>query len=205
MYAIKVEIADLSATSWVFPRQKTMYGGKRIAVGDRIFVFASENEGGAGLIAAGVVTAAEAVARRQGSERQAPLVSISIGRPVRAKRRLGRAELRPFQNWADGRPETERNFKLYRRATNNVVGISAEAVAFLRDFFQVREVHRASRSPCGALAARCASWRARSSGAAVCGNPSRDIVTRSRANTDAASTRPKPIGAHRATPRAAGA
>jgi hypothetical protein len=33
-----------------------MYGGKNIAEGDTIFVFASENEGGPGLIAMGVVS-----------------------------------------------------------------------------------------------------------------------------------------------------
>jgi hypothetical protein len=30
-----------------------MYGGKNIAVGDEVFVFASENEGGRGLLARG--------------------------------------------------------------------------------------------------------------------------------------------------------
>jgi len=38
-----------------------MYGGKHIAVGDKVFVFASENEGGRGLIARGVVTSVSAV------------------------------------------------------------------------------------------------------------------------------------------------
>ena len=37
-----------------------MYGGKHIARGDTIFVFASVNEGGPGLIARGLVTSAEA-------------------------------------------------------------------------------------------------------------------------------------------------
>lgn len=30
---------------------KTMYGGKNIAKGDAVFIFASENEGGRGLLA----------------------------------------------------------------------------------------------------------------------------------------------------------
>jgi ribosomal protein L24 len=37
-----------------------MYGGKRIAKGDTVFVFASENEGGQGLVARGIVTSAQA-------------------------------------------------------------------------------------------------------------------------------------------------
>jgi hypothetical protein len=67
--------------------------------------------------------------------RQTPCVSITIRRTALAKRRLGRRELRPFSDWNDGRPETELNFKLYRQATNKIVGISDEAAAFLRGFF----------------------------------------------------------------------
>ena len=54
-----------------------MYGGKQIAVGDTIFIFASENEGGQGLVAQGVVTASKAIPRRPGVERQTPRVSIA--------------------------------------------------------------------------------------------------------------------------------
>src|SRR6185436_3829741 len=58
MFAIKAEIRDLRAKSFAFNAQKTMYGGKRIAKGDTVFIFASENEGGPGLISRGVVTSA---------------------------------------------------------------------------------------------------------------------------------------------------
>ena len=135
MFAIKVEIADPTAKSWSFPRQKTMYGGKRIAEGDVIFVFASENEGGAGLIARGVVTAAKAVPLRKDLERQTPRVSVEVRRTGRASRRLGRAELKLFTHWNDGRPETELNFKFYRQATNKIVGLSDGAAGFLERFF----------------------------------------------------------------------
>jgi len=135
MYAIKAAIDDLRAAHWKFPRAKTMYGGRKIAVGDTIFVFASENEGGPGLIARGVVTAARAIPPKPGVERQTPLVSIEVKRTARAKRRLGRAELRPHDDWKDGRPETELNFKFYRQATNKIVGISEDAARFLQRFF----------------------------------------------------------------------
>ena len=59
-YAIKVEVRDARAKAFAFTAQKTMYGGKHNGKGDTIFVFASENEGGQGLIARGVVTSAEA-------------------------------------------------------------------------------------------------------------------------------------------------
>ena len=135
MYAIKAEVSDPRAKAFVFNAQKTMYGGKRIAKGDTIFVFASENEGGPGLIVSGVVTSAKAIARKPGIARQTPRVSISVRRTALAKRRLGRSELRRFSDWNDGRPETELNFKFYRQATNKIVGISDEAATFLRGFF----------------------------------------------------------------------
>ena len=134
-YAIKVEVGDPRAKTLAFLAQKTMYGGRRIAEGDTIFVFDSENEGGVGLFAMGIVTSASAVASKPGIERQTPRVSISIRRTALAKRRLGRGELKPFSDWGDGRPETELNFKFYRQATNKIVGISDETAAFLRKFF----------------------------------------------------------------------
>jgi hypothetical protein len=47
-FAIKTEIHDPRAKNFAFTAQKTMYGGKHVAEGDAIFVFASENEGGQG-------------------------------------------------------------------------------------------------------------------------------------------------------------
>jgi hypothetical protein len=135
VFAIKAEVSNPWAETFAFRAQKTMYGGRHIAKGDTIFVFASENEGGPGLIASGVVTSAEAIAKKRGIARQTPQVSITIRRTARAKRRLGRSELRLFSDWNDGRPETELNFKFYRQATNKIVGISDEAAAFLRRFF----------------------------------------------------------------------
>jgi hypothetical protein len=134
-FAIKAEVGDPRARTFAFSGQKTMYGGKHIAKGDTIFVFASENEGGAGLVASGVVTSAEAIAGRPGIARQTPRVSITVRRTALAKRRLGRGELKPFSRWRDGRPETELNFKFYRQATNKIVGVSDRAAAFLLRFF----------------------------------------------------------------------
>jgi len=134
-YAIKVHIVDLQAKSFDFPAQKTMYGGKRIAAGDTVFIFASENEGGPGLIAKGVVTAAAATPKKRGIERQTPRVSIEVKRTALARQRLGRTELKPYSDWKDGRPETELNFKFYRQATNKIVGVSDIVVAFLEKHF----------------------------------------------------------------------
>ncbi len=134
-YVIKAEIADTTAPIFHLTAQKTMYGGKLIAVGDTVFLFASETEGGQGLIARGIVIAAVPVAPKPGIERQTPRVTVTVRPTARARRPLGRAALRPFDDWDDGRPETELNFKFYRQATNKIGGISANAAAFLDGFF----------------------------------------------------------------------
>jgi len=134
-FAIKAEVSDLGAQTFAFSPQKTMYGGKHIAKGDTIFVFASENEGGPGLIGSGVVTSVKAIAKKGAIARQTPRVSITVRRTALAKRRLGRSALKPFCDWNDGRPETELNFKFYRQATNKIAGVSDEAAALLRKFF----------------------------------------------------------------------
>ena len=134
-FVIKAEVRNSQAKTFAFGTQKTMYGGKHIAVGDTVFIFASENEGGHGLIARGVVSSTEAIEKKSGIARQTPRVSIAVHRTALAKRPLGRSELKRFTNWKDGRPETELNFKFYRQATNKIVGISDATAAFLDQFF----------------------------------------------------------------------
>jgi hypothetical protein len=135
VYAIKAQVVDPRAMTFEFIAQKTMYGGKRIATGDVIFVFASENEGGQGLIARGIVTQAKAIPKKPGIARQTPRVSVTIKRTALAKRSMGRSELKHLTDWKDGRPGTELNFKFYRQATNKIVGLSDRAASFLSKCF----------------------------------------------------------------------
>ena len=134
-FAIKAEICDPRAKTFAFTAQKTMYGGKHIAEGDTVFLFASENEGGQGLIARGVVAFTEAIVKKRGIARQTPRVSLTVRRTALAKRPLGRSMLKEFTDWSDGQPETELNFKFYRQATNKIVAISDEVAEFLSKFF----------------------------------------------------------------------
>jgi hypothetical protein len=123
IFAIKTQVLDPGAESFEFSAQKTMYGGKHIDKGDLIFIFASENENGQGLIARGAVTSAHAVAKKPGITRQTPRVGITIRRDAMVKQHLGRSELKHIHDWHDGRPETELNYKFYRQATNKIAGI----------------------------------------------------------------------------------
>jgi hypothetical protein len=134
-FAIKTAIGDPQAETFVFAAQKTMYGGKHIGPGDPIFLFASESGGGQGLVARGIVTSTEAVARKPGIARQTPRVTVAVRRTALAKRPLGRSELRHLTHWDDGQPGTELNFKFYRQATDKIAAISDETATFLGDFF----------------------------------------------------------------------
>jgi len=135
VYAVKAEVVDPRAKTFEFNAQKTMYGGKLIAAGDSIFIFASENEGGQGLIARGIVTHAAPTPKKRGIARQTPRVSVTIKRTALAQRPMGRRELKPLTNWKDGQPGTELNFKFYRQATNKIVGITDSAASFLNKCF----------------------------------------------------------------------
>jgi|SRR5258708_4632601 hypothetical protein len=134
-YAIKAEVVDPRARTFTFTAHKTMYGGKLIAEGDTVFVFASETQGGHGLIARGIVTRAEAISKKRGIARQTPRVSVTIKRTALAKRPMGRRELKHLTDWNDGLPGTELNFKFYRQAGNMIAGISDAAAAFLGQCF----------------------------------------------------------------------
>lgn len=135
-YVIKEEIADPGslggASSLTFPSSKTMYGGKRITAGDTAYLFASETQGGPGLVARGTVTAARSLPTPRGAT---PRVAVTVGHLHRATRPFGRTDLKPFTTWSDGQPQTELNFRFYRQATNKIGGISPTTAAFLDTFF----------------------------------------------------------------------
>jgi len=135
IFAIKAHVAVPGAKEYAFHDQKTMYGGKLIAEGDTIYVFASETHGGRGLLARGVVSSARATPRISGVERQTPRVSIAVNRRQLVKRPLEKDRIRRFVDWEDGRPETELNFKFYRQSTSKIVGISAGLAEYLSRYF----------------------------------------------------------------------
>jgi Tripartite tricarboxylate transporter family receptor len=123
-FAIKAEVRNPRARTFTFVAQKTMYGGKRVAAGDTVFVFASENEGGQGLIARGGVTSAEPVAKKRGIARQTPQVSLSIKRTALARRPLGRRE--HLTDWNDGKPREPSS------TSSSIVGRRTRSSAFRR-------------------------------------------------------------------------
>jgi len=134
-YVVKAELRDPRAKRFSFPRMKTMYGGRNIAVGDEIFVFASETQGGLGLIARGIVTNTAPVDLPPRSGRWTPRVSVEVRVTARARRALGREQLKAWRGRSDGSPQSELDFKFYRQATNKIGGISDDAASFLGTCF----------------------------------------------------------------------
>lgn len=134
-FAIKTHLEEIGSETLSFHAQKTMYGGRTVGCGDTVFLFASENEGGRGLVARGEADFASVLARAPGIARQTSRITLGLRVTGLATRPLGRSELKDFRDWMDGRPETELNFKLYRQATNKVVGLSSQTAAFLDRFF----------------------------------------------------------------------
>ena len=122
-----VKAAPVPAKASMSFHEKTMYRGKDIRIGDRIFVFASEHDGGSGLVGRGIVTS---VRRGLGSRRR-----ITVKPTATARRRLGRTELARFRELTDSGPQTEIARILYRQATNKIAGVSDAAAKFLRTHF----------------------------------------------------------------------
>ena len=114
-----------------------MYGGKQIAEGDTIYLFASENEGGQGLIARGVVTAATAVPRKPNLERQTPRVNISVRIEAHARRPLGRTELKKFTDWKKGGPKRNSTSNTIARRPTRSSAFPKGRQSSLRDFFKL--------------------------------------------------------------------
>lgn len=145
---MKEEVRAPRAKAFAFMNMKTMYGGKHMAKGDTVFIFASETQGGQGLVARGVVTKAEPVPPKPGGARQTPRVNIWVKSTALAKRALGRAELKAWRGIDDGSSQAELDFKLYRQATNKIVGIEAPTVKLLQTRFgRSSKTPRANESP----------------------------------------------------------
>jgi hypothetical protein len=126
-FVVKAALGPDAASSAMSFDEKTMYRGKELRIGDEIFIFASDHQRGQGLCARGTVTEVE---RGAGTR-----LRIKVSPIATAKRKLGRAELKPFRGLDDGDPRTEIDWKLYRQATNKITGVSDEAAAFLMTCF----------------------------------------------------------------------
>lgn len=135
IFALKADLPEPPPPRLSPPTVKTMNDGDTAQAGDGVCLFANETSGGRGLLARGSVAAAEATPRRPGPERQTPRLDLVIQVAARARRPLGRAELKAFRSWDDGRPESALDFKFHHHARDKLVGLSDATAAFLDGFF----------------------------------------------------------------------
>ena len=119
-FAIKTEVRDLRAKTFVFTAQKTMYGGEpkatRCSSGKRERARARPRRAWRGHFYRG--HREETRSRPSNTPRQH---CRQMQRPY--EEALGRSELKHFTDWNGGQPETELSFKFYRQATNKSLGI----------------------------------------------------------------------------------
>ncbi|MCV2893710.1 hypothetical protein [Lentibacter sp. XHP0401] len=106
--------------------ERTMYGGSQILVGERIFIWTSERQGGQGLAAAGRVINLENTGSRVTAD---IVVEASVLRP------LGLTEIAPFRDIADGLPVSELARMLFRHAHNKVAMLDQQTTTFLETHF----------------------------------------------------------------------
>lgn len=132
---IKADMVTPLPATVTFTAQKTMYDGKNVSAGEEVFLFSGTKAGATGLVARGTVVTISPVPRDTQAKRTTPRVTLSVRVEALASRPLGRAELKSFDDWQDGRPQTELNFKFYRQATDKVCRISDTTAAFLRSYF----------------------------------------------------------------------
>jgi len=117
----------------VAPAQNTMYGGKKIP-GDTVFVFASENECGPGLVARRGVTRAEAICEEAG-RRTADTACYPRHQTHRTREAgpLGRIQPKPFTDWI--RPPDPSSISLRSSGTNKITASSRTAGVSSAEFF----------------------------------------------------------------------
>ncbi len=112
-----------------------MYGGRRIALGDTVYLFSANGAGHFDLLARALVSSVWPTPPKLGVSRQTPRVSIAVGRLSAPLRPLGRGDLRDASTVGSNAPEAELHFKLIRQATPKIVGLSAAAAAFMAAHF----------------------------------------------------------------------
>lgn len=103
------------------------YGLVQLRRGDRVFLWWSEAQGGAGL--AGYGLCVEASAQAGGWRAMVEVVTDRY-------RGFAKANLAPYRDVEDGSPQASLAAKLYRHALNKVVAITPGEEAFLEDLIE---------------------------------------------------------------------
>lgn len=133
IYVLTAERMGAAADGVVdFPAQKTMYGGRKIAGGDTVFLFVRGRDGAALTAKATVLTASQDPPLPN-LARQTPRVSVTLrieAPPLRALSRTEVLRLAPTDPAVE-----ELRFKFFRQATPKIGAVSDALAAVLAGCF----------------------------------------------------------------------
>ena len=128
-YVLTAECMPPAAEGVVdFPAHKTMYGGRKIASGDTVFLFV-RGPGGAALTGKAAVLTATAVPPLPDIARQTPRVSVTLRMEAQPVRPLTRTEVARLA--ASDPAVEELRFKFFRQATPKIGAVSDALAACL--------------------------------------------------------------------------
>ena len=132
-YVLTTERLSPSADGVVdFPAHKTMYGGRKIAAGDTVFLFVRGRDGAA-LAGKATVLTARGDPPLPDVARQTPRVSVTLRMEAQALRPLCRSDVARL---APTDPAVEElRFKVFRQATPKIGAVSEALAAFLESRF----------------------------------------------------------------------
>jgi len=105
-----------------------LYGNVSLAPGDRVFLWWSETQGGAGLVGYGTCLSTASTSNSVEAVVE-PVLMRETGYG------FGRERLRPFREVAGDAPEATLAKALYKHSLNKVVQISPSEEAFLEELF----------------------------------------------------------------------
>lgn len=102
---------------------RVMYGGETVSIGDEIFLWFSETQGGPGLAWQGTVEKVETANH---------LTVLLRCRPIAP---LGKADLQPFRDSTEDSAMRSLSEKLYKNSHNKLAALSGDETEFLRSRF----------------------------------------------------------------------
>jgi len=126
-YLIKTQPIDIGPDGFHLGRVRSMYGGDTAAVGDEVFLWFSETQGGAGLYGRGVI---------QILVREGGLSDIGMAASEIATKPLANEILIAGMEGEPGSPLHSLTEKLYKNSHNKIVALSPEEAEYLAGHFQ---------------------------------------------------------------------
>lgn len=103
-----------------------MYNGDDVTEGNRIFIWTSETQAGAGLSAVGHVTRCEADGHR---------IVVDVQIEIDHARQFGLDQIAPYRDVEDGSALSGISKKLHRQSHNKIAALNEQEASLLEQYF----------------------------------------------------------------------